>query len=45
MEFKSINPYNGEEVGAFTALSSSELNRKLALSQTAFNSWKKTSFF
>ncbi|WP_027419247.1 NAD-dependent succinate-semialdehyde dehydrogenase [Crocinitomix catalasitica] len=43
MAIKSINPYNGEEVGTFTALSSSELNRKLALSQTAFNSWKKTS--
>ncbi|MCF8464199.1 MAG: NAD-dependent succinate-semialdehyde dehydrogenase [Flavobacteriales bacterium] len=41
MKFKSINPYNGQEVGSFSAISTEELDRKLAQSQTAFSSWKK----
>ena len=41
MEFKSINPYNGKEVGSFTALTASELNHKLDKSHTAFLTWKK----
>ncbi|QHI38440.1 Succinate semialdehyde dehydrogenase [NAD(P)+] Sad [Kordia antarctica] len=43
MEFKSINPYNGEEVGSYTALSEDELNEKLNRSQIAFKSWKNVS--
>jgi len=41
MEFKSINPYNGEEVGSYTGLTTAELDGKLAKSQTAFETWKK----
>ncbi|MCF8461447.1 MAG: NAD-dependent succinate-semialdehyde dehydrogenase [Flavobacteriales bacterium] len=41
MEFKSINPFDGKEIGTYTALSEAELDNKLALSQTAFSSWKK----
>ncbi|MBP9153012.1 MAG: NAD-dependent succinate-semialdehyde dehydrogenase [Flavobacteriales bacterium] len=41
MIFKSINPFDGKEIGTYTALSETELDNKLALSQTAFSSWKK----
>ncbi len=41
MEFKSINPYNGNEVATFTGLTEAELNKKLANAQTAFLNWKK----
>ncbi len=41
MSFKSTNPFDGKEVGTYTALSVAELDKKLALSQTAFDSWKK----
>ena len=43
MKFISSNPYNGEEVGSFNALSSSELNAKLAKSKSAFEKWSKVS--
>ena len=39
MEFKSIDPFSGKEIGTYTALSEIELDNKLALSQTAFSSW------
>lgn len=41
MEFKSINPYNGETVGAYKAHSAAELDQKLKKAQTAFESWRK----
>ena len=41
MEFKSINPYNDEQVGLYTALSPEELVEKLNRSQDAFESWQK----
>jgi succinate-semialdehyde dehydrogenase/glutarate-semialdehyde dehydrogenase len=41
MEFKSINPYNGEEVGTYNALSKEALTEKLEKGQLAFNSWKE----
>ena len=40
MEFKSINPYNGQTVGTYNALSSAELDQKLEKAQTAFESWR-----
>ena len=42
MEFKSINPYNGQTVHTYTGITQNELDAKLDLSQTAFKSWKKT---
>ncbi len=41
MEFKSINPFDGKELRTYTTLSSVELDYKLTLSQTTFDSWKK----
>ncbi|WP_445733575.1 NAD-dependent succinate-semialdehyde dehydrogenase [Mariniflexile sp.] len=41
MEFKSINPYNGEQVGLHTALTEEALVEKLNRSQVAFESWRK----
>lgn len=43
MEFKSINPFNGECVKVFKSLSGSELDAKLDKSKKAFTPWKKTS--
>lgn len=43
MEFKSINPYNGEEVGSYSSLTKKELIEKLDRSQIAFESWRKVS--
>ncbi len=41
MEFKSINPYNGAEVGTYTGLSDTALDAKLKLAKEAFAKWKK----
>ena len=41
MEFKSTNPYNGEQVGLYTALTENALTDKLNRSKSAFDSWKK----
>ncbi len=41
MEFKSINPYNGEQVGSYSALTQEALVEKLNRSQSAFESWRK----
>tara|TARA_R110002124_G_scaffold280073_3_gene453129 strand:+ start:14968 stop:16326 length:1359 start_codon:yes stop_codon:yes gene_type:complete len=43
MEFKSINPFNGEQVGSYTAINKEQLIEKLNKSQVAFESWQKTS--
>ncbi len=42
MEFKSINPYNGQEVNSFKGINQNELDAKLDLSVKAFDSWKNT---
>jgi len=41
MEFKSINPYNGEQVGLYPALTQEELAIKLNLNKVTFESWKE----
>lgn len=41
MEFKSINPYNAQEIGSHLALSERELDTKLAQSKAAFSNWRK----
>ncbi len=41
MEFYSINPYNGKQVGKYTALSTTELDEKLNKSGEAFKSWSQ----
>lgn len=41
MEFKSINPFNNEEVGSYAEQSQEELKATLDRSATAFNSWRK----
>lgn len=41
MEFKSINPYDGQCVGKFQALTKAALQTKLSDSSTAYLLWKK----
>ncbi len=41
MEFKSINPFNGEHVGTYRAHSDAELDAKLAKSARAYASWRR----
>ena len=41
MEFHSVNPYNGEKVGHYTALTSTELDNKLDKSAEAFKTWSR----
>ncbi|MBC2839834.1 NAD-dependent succinate-semialdehyde dehydrogenase [Robiginitalea sp. SC105] len=41
MEFTSVNPYNGREVGTYTGLTQEALEEKLRRSQEAFVSWRK----
>ena len=41
MKFQSINPYNGNKVAEYTALTSNELDQKLDNSAKAFKDWKK----
>ena len=43
MTFKSINPYNGKEVGKYESLTDDQLNDKLNLAGKAFNSWRHVS--
>ena len=40
MEFKSINPYNGEQVGLYKSLTQEALVERLNRSQKAFKSWR-----
>ena len=44
MIFKSINPYNNEEVGSYKSISDEELQDKLALSKSEFGKWRTVSF-
>ncbi len=41
MEFKSINPHNGEEVGSYISHSDAEVASILKKAESAFNSWRK----
>ena len=41
MKFQSINPFNGNKIAEFTALTSNELEQKLDDSLKAFKDWKK----
>lgn len=41
MEFKSINPFNNEEVGSYMEQSQKELEATLERSARAFESWRK----
>jgi succinate-semialdehyde dehydrogenase/glutarate-semialdehyde dehydrogenase len=41
MEFHSINPYNGEQVGQYTALTSIELENILDKSAEVFKTWSR----
>lgn len=41
MEFKSINPYNGQEGGSFTSLTTNELQDRLDQSRKAFKTWRE----
>jgi succinate-semialdehyde dehydrogenase/glutarate-semialdehyde dehydrogenase len=41
MIFKSTNPHNDEEVGAYSALTSEELNQKLSDASSAFKEWRQ----
>ena len=40
MEFKSINPYNGETVGTYLSHTQSEVQTILKNAQTSFNLWR-----
>ena len=40
MEFKSINPYDGQVVGTYRSITQKELQEKLDRSQEAFESWR-----
>ncbi|MBZ9630205.1 NAD-dependent succinate-semialdehyde dehydrogenase [Salegentibacter sp. LM13S] len=42
MEFYSTNPYNGEQVGKYTAQTAEETTKVLDLSGEAFKDWSKT---
>src|SRR3989338_8598755 len=44
MSLKSINPATGEVVKEFDELSGEQIEQKLSLAQTAFESWRQTSF-
>jgi succinate-semialdehyde dehydrogenase/glutarate-semialdehyde dehydrogenase len=41
MEFYSINPYNGEQVGKYTAQNKEETENKLNASSEAFKEWSR----
>jgi len=43
MEFRSINPHNGEQIGIYHSLTKEELEKKLNNSQKGFESWRKVS--
>ena len=40
MQFTSINPYNGQQVGQYTSVSDAELEVKLSTGHKAFLEWK-----
>ncbi len=41
MEFKSINPYNGQVVGQYISLTPKELEERLDKSRNAFEAWRE----
>lgn len=41
MEFYSVNPYNGEQVGKYQTISVDELDEKLRKSAEAFKTWSR----
>ena len=43
MEFKTSNPYTGEVIATYQALTESQLDKKLDDAQKAFSSWKNIS--
>ena len=43
MKFQSTNPYNGEKIEEYTALTIEELNQKLSDSASAFKDWRNQS--
>ena len=44
MTFKLINPFSQEIIAEYEGLTSTQLNKKLLLPETAFKNWKNTSF-
>ncbi|MBP7272733.1 MAG: NAD-dependent succinate-semialdehyde dehydrogenase [Saprospiraceae bacterium] len=44
MTFQSINPYNGEIIGSYAAMSDEEIQRSLHKAELAYKHWRKTSF-
>jgi succinate-semialdehyde dehydrogenase/glutarate-semialdehyde dehydrogenase len=44
MIFKSINPFTQEVIAEHEVLTTTQLNHKLQLSETAFKNWRNTSF-
>ena len=44
MTFKSINPFSQEIIAEYEVLTNAQLNKKLELAESAFKSWKNTSF-
>ena len=43
MQFKSVNPYNGEELASYSSLTETELLGKIEQSEKAYSDWKETS--
>ncbi len=43
MQFKSVNPYNGEELASYSSLTETELLGKIEESEKAYSDWKETS--
>lgn len=44
MSYTSMNPYTNQILAQFDTLSDEQLNKKIENAQTAFQSWKQTSF-
>lgn len=44
MAYKIISPYTGKEVKSFPTATDSEVDAALAKAQTAFESWRTSSF-
>ena len=40
MQFRSINPYNGEELGQYSGHSEAEVNRRIQSTYLSFSSWR-----
>jgi succinate-semialdehyde dehydrogenase/glutarate-semialdehyde dehydrogenase len=43
MEFRSVNPYNNQEIGFYSGLTKEEISVKLDDGQRAFESWRRVS--